>query len=81
MQFCRKLLSQIINLRETKAKELLDRANQDIVRHFSRGSLFRAQSLFIATWIDVGRYDNKNSPVRDISHDIHMTFDLIFSKD
>lgn len=55
--------SGVIYYRETKAQELLDRANQEIVRHFSRGFQFRAQSLFIATWDEVGRYDQKADKV------------------
>lgn len=43
---------------ETREKELLDRATQDVVRHFSAGKLFRAESVFIATWHQVARKGN-----------------------
>ncbi|CAG2164802.1 unnamed protein product [Oppiella nova] len=52
----------IIAAMETTTPDLLERANRDIVRHFSRAKHFKAQTLFIVTWSDVGRYDQKTSP-------------------
>lgn len=52
-----------IYYRETKEPALLDRATRDINRHFSDGQNFQAQSLFIATWDKVGRFDRLSDQV------------------
>jgi hypothetical protein len=53
--------------RETKSPELLQRANQEITRHFSRASSFRAQSLLIVTWDDVGRFNTQTNEVVNVN--------------
>lgn len=43
--------------------ELLERASNDVYRYFSVGQGFRAQSLFIATWSEVGRFEQMSDLV------------------
>ena len=52
-----------IYYRETKEKELLDRASAEVYRYFSDGQGFRAHSLFIATWLEVGPNEQQSSLV------------------
>ncbi|XP_076314540.1 uncharacterized protein LOC143226890 [Tachypleus tridentatus] len=59
--------------RETKSQRLLTRANNDIQRHFSQGRDFQATSLFIATWDNVGHFDQKTSLVN--------TFQVVIATD
>ncbi|KAF4521231.1 hypothetical protein B566_EDAN005442 [Ephemera danica] len=44
--------------RETQEETLLRRASETIVYAFSKGQNFRATSLFIVTWQDVGYFEN-----------------------
>lgn len=55
--------SVLIIIRQTQDENLLERASSDVKGHFQGYQDFKATSLFIATWEDVGYFPANNTKV------------------
>uniref|UniRef100_T1JGD6 Nidogen n=1 Tax=Strigamia maritima TaxID=126957 RepID=T1JGD6_STRMM len=71
--------------RETSSQYLLDRANNYIQEHFTTAAAFRARSLLIVTWEEVGSYkqktEKKNTFQLVIASDGHSSYALFLYVD
>ena len=56
----------MVTLRETRDSSDIKRASVLIQKHFSSGRGFEAKDLFVATWDDVGFFDQGTDKVIDI---------------